>query len=104
MTAGRVGCSWRPLSPLTAALPLNPFPPFTAVRVGLSPPRALPLPAWPILTSLHTLPSPWEVVPTQAGGRGGGWDGTQRQTAQSRFIRGELQLQGHGQLVATVAS
>ena len=35
------------LSPLTAALPLNPFPLQAAAPIGLSPPCALPLPAWP---------------------------------------------------------
>ena len=35
------------LSPLTVALPLNPFPPQAAVPIGLSTPCALPLPAWP---------------------------------------------------------
>ena len=47
------------LSPLTIALPLKRFPPQVAVPIGLSPPCALPLPAWPFLTSLLTLPFPW---------------------------------------------
>ena len=51
------------LSPLTAAIPLNPVPPHAAAPIGLSPPCALPLPAWPTLTSLFTLPS--------SGGGGG---------------------------------
>ena len=34
--------------------------------IGLSPPCALPLPAWPTLASLLTLPFPWSVVPTEA--------------------------------------
>ena len=37
------------LSPLTPALPLNPLPPQPAAPIGLSPPRALPPPAWPPL-------------------------------------------------------
>ena len=35
------------LSPLTAALPLNPLPQQAAAPIGLSPPCALPPPAWP---------------------------------------------------------
>ena len=38
------------LSPLIAALPSDPFPPQAAAHIGLSPPCALPLPPWPILT------------------------------------------------------
>ena len=53
------------LSPLTTALPLNAFPLQAAAPSGLSPPCGLPLPAWPILTSLHALPFPWYVVPTE---------------------------------------
>ena len=53
------------LSPLTLALSLNSFPPQAAVPIGLSPLCALPLPAWPILTSLLTLPFPWAVLPTE---------------------------------------
>ena len=41
------------LSPLTGALPLNPFPPQAGAPIGLAPLCALPLPAWPVLTSLH---------------------------------------------------
>ena len=41
------------LSPLTAALPLNPFAPQAAAPIDLSTPCALPPPAWPILTPLH---------------------------------------------------
>ena len=52
------------LSPLTAALPLNPLPPQAAAPIGLSPPCAHPLPAWPVLTSVRPLPFPWEGVPT----------------------------------------
>ena len=38
------------LSPLTTALPLNPFLLDAAAPIGLSPPGAHPLPAWPTLT------------------------------------------------------
>ena len=40
------------LSPLILALLLNPFPPQAGVPIGLSPPCALRLPAWPFRTSL----------------------------------------------------
>ena len=50
------------LSPLTAALPLDPLPPQAAGLVGLSPPCALPLPAWPSLTSLFVRRRPDGVV------------------------------------------
>ena len=75
--AARIG-----LSPFTTALPLNPFPAEVAAPIRLSPPRALPPPAWPILTPLHPLPLTREVVPTEppelslfhcSGGGGGGW-------------------------------
>ena len=56
------------LSPLTLALSLNVLPPQAAAPTGLSPPCALPVPAWPIPTSIHTLPFLWEVC-----GGGGGW-------------------------------
>ena len=60
------------LSPLTLAVSLNPVPPHhpqAAAPISLSPPCALPLPAWPTLTSPLTLPSlgrlcqrsPWTV-------------------------------------------
>ena len=54
MTPGCIAvCSWRRLLP-SRHLPL-PFPPQAAAPIGLPPPRALPLPAWAILTSLHCL-------------------------------------------------
>ena len=53
------------LSPFTLALSLNPFSPQVAAPIGLSPPCALPFPAWPILTSLLTLPFPWKAVPRE---------------------------------------
>jgi hypothetical protein len=36
--------------------------------IGLSPPCALAQPVWPILTSLHSLALPWQVVPTEPSG------------------------------------
>ena len=53
------------LLPLPPVLSLNSLPPSVVVPIGLSPPSAPPPCAWPILTSLHPLPSPREVVPTQ---------------------------------------
>ena len=60
---GKAGGAYRPLD--TYPCPsLQPFP-----SIGLSPPCGA-LPIWPILTSLHTIPLPWEGVPP--GTRGGG--------------------------------
>ena len=82
------------LSPLTLALSLHHLPPQAAVPIGLSP-CALPLPAWPILTFLHTLPFPWDVLPTESPdcprltalcrvhteeGNGEGWPGASKWT------------------------
>ena len=55
-------------SPRTLALPLNPLPLWAAARI-VSPPRALPVPAWP------PLPFPWYRL-CQRSPRtvpGGGW-------------------------------
>ena len=65
------GAYW-PLA-IYPSLFLEPVPP-----VGLSPPCGLPLPAWPIIPSPHTLPFPREVA---EGGTGlGHWLGTSQCT------------------------
>ena len=66
-------CCLQPAAPLTppplsAALPLNPLPLQVAAPIGLSPPRALPPPACPILTPPQPLPFPRETVPTEPPG------------------------------------
>ena len=45
------------LSPLTLALSLNSFPPQAAAPIRLSPPRALPLPAWAMLARAQCPPA-----------------------------------------------
>ena len=45
------------------------FSPPAAAPIGLSPPCALPLPAWPIFTPLLALHFPWEGVRTSKGAR-----------------------------------
>ena len=45
--------------------PYEIYTPRAVVPIGLSPPCDLALPAWPILTSVFTLPFPWVIVPTE---------------------------------------
>ena len=87
MTPGIAVCSWRRLL-ASRHLPLNPLPPQAAVPIGLSPPRALPPPAWPILNppyspfpslgrlcqrSPQTFPVSLLCVGSARRTRGGGW-------------------------------